>query len=57
MQLLIMFEINCDCDLIFDSSKLREHLITCLENETITGFPTATKTICGRRKKTENIYQ
>lgn len=36
---------------IFNSVKLREHLIQCFENEQLTEFPTTKKTISLRRTK------
>ncbi|XP_053377467.1 uncharacterized protein LOC128547884 isoform X1 [Mercenaria mercenaria] len=42
-------------DLIFDPFKLRQHLISCLENETMSEFPTTKKTLSTRRKKLQKI--
>ena len=38
-------------DLIFDSNKLRSHLLECFENSRISEFPLTSKTISTRRKK------
>ena len=45
------FRKNLCFDLIFDSNKLRTHLLQCFENNTISEFPLTSKTISSRRKK------
>ena len=42
-------------DLIFDSNKLRPHLLQCFENNSISEFPLTSKTISLRRKKKDKI--
>ena len=37
-------------ELIFDSNKLRSHLLECFENNRISEFPLTSKTISTRRK-------
>ena len=44
-------------DLIFDSNKLRSHLIIMFENGQISEFPLTSKTISNRRKRKEKIIQ
>ena len=38
-------------ELIFDSNKLRSHLLECFENNRISKFPLTNKTLSARRKK------
>ena len=38
-------------ELIFDSNKLRSHLLECFENNRISEFPLTSKTISTRKKK------
>ena len=42
---------------IFDSNKLRSHLLACFENNQISEFPLTNKTISSRRKRKEKTIK
>ena len=44
-------------DLIFDSNKLRSHLLACFENNQISEFPLTNKTVSSRQKRKKRLLK